>query len=252
MGAPLTDESKRLLKLLEDGEWHSLPTIKAALAVTIAPGKALRKYQEKADQYHNKVAPRVGPELSDEQKIASGQKQIAYITIRSMKRNFCEIRDVPGGPPEIRLRPEILAEHRQQMAPQPSIEQTPGEQDPKPCEPALPSEPSDSDGSPRPSSSEGPTACEVCGLYVANLVQHEDFHKAWPGPPVACAFFSEDQVRLLVQQEVEHALDAFQRGMQSWLINRFAALELLLQGVPRSSRDRNLDRVRRMERGFER
>lgn len=107
--------------------------------------------------------------------------------------------------------------------------------------------------------------CQLgCGLYVANQEQHGEFHRLHPGVPPgeavngpqwpservpeACAFFSEQQVRAMVQEEVEHALDAFQKGMQTWLVHRFAALEALVQGIPRSSGNPELDRKRRVER----
>lgn len=250
MGAPLTDESKRLLRMLEDGQWHPLAAIKHKLGETVPPGKALREYDKKAAQYHEKIAPRVGPELSDEKKIASGQRQIAYITIRSMKRNFVEIRDVPGGPPQIRLRPEILAEYRRDEQQETTTgEQTVQQPQEEPDSPkSVESGPSEHGDSPPPLTvADGPRACDSCGLYVANHVQHEEFHNTLD-TPVACAFFSESQVRSLIRAEVEQSLDAFQRGMQNWLIHRFAALETMLQGLPRS-RD---DRLRRMGRGFDR
>lgn len=285
MAAPLTDESKRLLRMLEDDQWHPLDDIRAKLAETVAPGRALRKYEERASNWHKHNGARVGPELTDEEKIRSGQRTLARMAIHSMKKRYVQIMDTPQGA-QIRLRPmadlgelpprleqgdeggpaddpddaDMFEEQIQQelAADQPLIATQAISEDSETQQQGSDVEPE----APQPSA---PPGDKGCGPYIADVAQHEEFHRLHPdvpfeaaadrarkaaeGAPVACAFFSEDQVRAIVRAEVEQALDSFQRGMQTWLIHRFAAIEAMVQGLPRMSRNPELDRRRRAERG---
>lgn len=90
-------ESKTLLKLLDDGQWHQMPDIMAKLCPAIAPGKALRRYEtnERNRARHN--GPRKVAELDDEAKIRSGQRAIAVDTITSLKKRYIEVVDTDNG-----------------------------------------------------------------------------------------------------------------------------------------------------------
>lgn len=186
MAPPTSPESQVLLKLLDDGAWHPLADIAARLAAAVAPGKALRRY---AHNEANRVlhhGPRKGPELSEDEKIASGRRAIATDTVGSLKKRYVEVRD-DGHGQQIRRRAQVvpIADPRAaQLAARPEPAREPADADPPPGEPAM-------------------------------------------------AFFCERQVRDLVAEEVGRivhpaladALDAFQRGMQHWLVGRFAEVE---------------------------
>lgn len=104
MGSPMSMESRTLLRLLADGEWHPLKEIYEKLALTVPPGKALRRYETKAVQWEMKYGPRKTPELSDDKKIASGQRTLANVAINSLKIRHVEITGT-GDHRKIRLRP---------------------------------------------------------------------------------------------------------------------------------------------------
>lgn len=248
MPSPMSIESRSLLRLLEDGQWHDLEDIQSRLAATIAPGKALRRYEERVALRAVKEGPRKAPELSDEEKIYSGQRVLASVAINSMKKRYVEIAETDAGR-RIRRRPGVDVslppkldtgdgDPPELMAPEAfdgvirSLDEVPAA---AVAEDAAPDSPSTLETDPPDGS------CPICGLYVVNHAQHEEFHatRGGAGSPedaaTAVAFFSEVQVRAIVADEVDKALDGFQKGMQTWLIHRFAALEALLQGLPRSA-----------------
>lgn len=241
MAAPFSMESRSLLRLLEDGEWHDLEDIHARLAATVAPGKALRRYEDRAAHRAAKEGPRRTSELSDEDKIHSGQRILAGVAINSMKKRYVEIVETSCGK-RIRRRPGVDVElppkldtgdgdegQAPELVPPETVDGavrslgTAGQPAVEPVEVAQPPQPEPWD------------TCLSCGLYVVNKAQHAEFHALHDAglgerAPVAAAFFSEEQVRAIVAGEVDKALDAFQKGMQSWLIHRFAAMETLVQG----------------------
>lgn len=104
--APSTSPAGReLLKLLADGEWHPFDDIVAALGAIIAPGPALRKYERReANRQRIHGAPRVRPELSDDDKIASGRLVFASEAISSYKKRYVEIAQDPDGNRMLRRR----------------------------------------------------------------------------------------------------------------------------------------------------
>lgn len=236
MAAHLNEESRRLLRLLDDGQWHQLDDIRAKLADSIAPGRALRKYDERSANWRLHNGERVGRELSDLDKIASGQRTMARIAIKSLSRKWLEVQDNL-----IRLRPGL---DLTDLLP-PRFDQADTARTPPGAEPTT--EPTtEPTGQPAPTAapaSESMEACASCGLLVANVGQHEEFHRlhselaADPAdqdpPEEVAAFFTEAQIRAIVRDEFEQSLDAFQRGMQTWFIHRFAALESMVQGLPR-------------------
>ena len=167
-------ESKTLLKLLDDGEWHQMAEIMGKFCPAIAPGKALRRYETNERNRALHHGPRKVAELDDEDKIRSGQRAIAVDTVTSLKRRYIEVVDTEKDGRLIRRRAEIVPFNEHGHRP---------------------------DETPPPS----------------------------PAPPAdapSVAFFSEAQVREIVAQEVADALDAFQSGMQLWLNERFAILEV--------------------------
>lgn len=240
MPSPMSIESRSLLRLLDDGQWHDLEEIHVKLAATVAPGKALRRYEDRAALRAAKEGPRRSPELSDEEKIQSGQRILASVAINSMKKRYVEFMETDEGR-KIRRRPGV------DITLPPRLDAADG--DP----PSMPEEAFDGivqslDAATEPSVGSSPTtgepsvspdACPSCGLYVVNRAQHAEFHSLHDGEPEeaappAVAFFSEAQVREIVRDEVSRVLDEFQQGMQNWLIHRFAALETMIQGLPRA------------------
>lgn len=253
MAAKFSMESKRLWALLEDGEWADLEPIRAKLAAGVAPGRALRCYEQRAANWQKRTGPRQGPELSDEEKIGSGQRTLARAAINSMKSRYVQVVETESGP-KIRRRPgaELAVTIKK-----PGEEEITADGDPEPVEAviaadAITGSTEDLQGGPRV----GPlvldhglpvalTTCPTCWLLVANQEQHEEWHRMHPSArqeppqpavdtseeaaPVAVAFFAEDEVRAIVRDEMAAVLDTFQKGMQGFLINRFAALETLIR-----------------------
>lgn len=273
MGTPLTEESKALLRLLSDGQERRLDWILARVAESIAPGRALRKYEERSTNYHAKYGERKSAELSDDEKIASGGKYLAKRSVRSLRANYLVITDTATGP-VVKLRPgveipsfpklereeEASAEaERSGFVEKPliateaisevsngaqrgsesdieAVEESRMDGDPEWIEGGDTLDPA---AEPVLESVLGPRLCDLCGMFVGNEEQHAEFHERYPGfdrgvpasrPTTvpACAFFSEGQVRAIVAAEVGQALDEFQRGMQKWLVHRFAAVESLV------------------------
>lgn len=92
MGTPLSAEAERVLKTMQPGEWRLQEEVIAALAPTVAPGRALRRYETDATP----AQLRVFAELSDDEKIRSGQRRIARLVVRSLTRRFLEVEDRDG------------------------------------------------------------------------------------------------------------------------------------------------------------
>jgi len=236
MAAAMSGEAAQLLRLLEDGQWQALDEIRRRLGAAVAPGKALRRYEQNEANRALHHGPRVGPELSDDEKIASGRRAIATDVIHSLKKRYVEVQDSPDGCDGmmVRRRAEVVpmvnprrkvavqtAEQAAEQATEQTAEQTAEEMLPAQLPPPE---------SPAPASDSG-AAGEPAALDLA-------------GNP-AVAFFDAEQVRGLIAEAVQQAVDravphavgfalgpliddalnAFQRGMQHWLIGRFAELE---------------------------
>lgn len=255
-GRNMSNEAILLLKLLEDGGWHSYEQIVSRVALTVAPGRALRKWEALRDSQVRKYGPRQSPEPSDDEKIASGQRTYAVGAVNSLKERHLELRgDGAGREMRRRLAPLVVDKHgtpvavcgvpehhdlesrmqeavaAAQHAVRPAADEPEGPQEPR--GPAV-----EDPQTPGGTSDVGPQACESCGFYVANWEQHKEFHvvfdefvanrpEALPAPR-EMGLVDEPALRALVRQEVEAALDAFQQGMQGWLLERFAALEEVL------------------------
>lgn len=187
-------ETKTLLGLLEDGQWHPFREVADKLEATIAPGKALRRYDTRAANRETIEGPRKGPELSEAEKIASGRRTLANVAINSMKKRYVEIGVENDGRRMIRLRPE-----------------------------AVPSEPRKLDAPP-PAELDPDAICDRCGAWMFHAEVHAQWHAENDPPPAAPPVL--DQIAVVVRQEVQHVLDGYQKGMQAFLLDRFADLEI--------------------------
>ncbi len=240
MPQPLTPEAITALRLLADGTPRPFDEILRTLALTIAPGKAKRRYQLAANYRLEKFGPRATPELSESKQIESGQKAIAREILRSVCVHSVDKYTADGGEVMLRLRPGVTPPGPSAFRPQPPREETPDVTEPQ--EESLP-------------------ICDDCGALVADAAQHEKFHaeRALPPPDPTMAFFSAVEVAAIVRHEVEQALrrevngivrrefnralDNFQRGMQLYLDEQF---DLLTYTRPKGSTGGNVPHRRRM------
>jgi hypothetical protein len=278
MATPLSNESKTMLRLLEDGEWHLLEDIVVRIAATVPPGRAIRHYDWSEAHRVAKRGPRVKTELSESEKIASGQRALAVKTVNSGKKTLVLISETPNGR-MIRRRhvPSLPAPGKPDPEGDSSESDTPAVAAAEAgIEAGVGSEvpassPTDShkaigavaeinsggspgpDDTPEGSGPKDPHVCETCGLWVVNVAQHGAFHAERDRPPApepvpaAVAFFSEAQVRAIVAEEVGVALEEFRKVMQGWLVHRFAAVEELLPDEPPRLRE-VAERPRRFRR----
>lgn len=163
---PMSPEAQSLYRLLADGGWHPAETIRAQLAATIAPGKALRRYRNR--QASRERAGRLAIEHTEAEAIAMGQNEIAG----NMMRTWCE-HDLRGEAPDV------------------------------------------------------------------GMVRWRDLDVTALRPPDRSdepELVGEALLRAVVAQETAAALDEalseFQKGMQGFLIEQFAAIEALIGGPP--------------------
>lgn len=196
MSVPLSIEAQTLLRLLDDYEWHSYWDIHARLAASIAPGKALRRYESQEQSRSRKTGQRVRPEMSDEEKINAGQRGTATHTIHSMRRRYVEVAD-SAQDRMIRRRREPLP-----VAPRGS-----GRRGMNPI-----------DGPPLEQEGEN--------------VDSDDRTDSDTPPGAMACFLDPDELRTLVTQIVTEALTDHRHRMQSWLGVRLAELERRITAVP--------------------
>ncbi len=215
MAAPMSDESKTLLKLLADGKWQPFDDVLARLGATIPPGKAARAYQRTAESYHARIE-RVGPELPVEEQISSGRRRLARVAFKSLSRRYLEYRDSDGGR-EVRRRESPVPVKVSKAPSDPSLD-TPA-----------------------------PDICKRCGSHIADQELHDEFHGVYDAMvPPDVAFVSEAQLRGIVRDEVYGALDDFQRGLEHYLARQFHHLEQGgLSNAFRNRRERGRDRSER-------
>lgn len=226
MPQPLSNESKELLRLLADGQWHDMASIRAELTARVPPGRALRNWEKKEAAREARTGPRKkNLHVPMDERIRIGQVTLAGYAIHSMGKRYLEFdTDAPAlaDRRQVRLRPGALDSLGEGKTPSPSHTGGDGEQTP-------PDEPRQSEPEPscEPASRADPV-CEACGLYIGNADQHEQFHRLYAGPP-AVAFFHETQIRDLVADEAANeiaiALDRFGAGLYDYLERQFAAAE---------------------------
>lgn len=239
-----------LLRLLGDGKWHERERILAILADKIAPGKALRRYQVRAQQRETRYGPRMTPELSMEEQIASGRRTLANVAMNSLKTRYIEVGKNDAGEASLRIRPNVVLPDL--GPPMPGL---PGLAEPLPASAAdFEAELDGFDGDEETEETEGEQApavpaavpaaepatervdlaCPACGLYVANRTQHDEWHAAGGAPPTTADLLEAavPELVLLVRatvaevvgQVVDTKLDGFQGGMSKFLDRWFAEM----------------------------
>lgn len=264
---PYSPEARFLMKLLEDRQWHDYGEIKSKLAAAIGPGKALRKYQERLDRRRERLGNNpMASEPSREEKIRFGQRLVADTVFQTSKKGMLEYNDNAGGygRRHVRLKPGIEIPSESASGPITDEDDAPAQ---KTAEPPGEPEPvrSTADGvaalmehvtAVRETMAEG---CPRCGdqVWPGREEKHAQWHrdidamdepeeqivaevvaKAPPRPAEEMALFSEEQVRSLVAEELNKALDGFQRGMQLWMseqIDHMQKSACVLNALPRAS-----------------
>ncbi len=203
----MSDEANTLLKLLADGQWHPYTQVRARLAQTVPPGKALRRYVTNETARERIKGPRTRPELPDEQKIHSGRMSIATDTIASMRFRYVEVEG-SGSDKQLRRREQPLPVARRGEGPARSgrYRQPGTTTGPTTTGPAI-----------------GPTAIEPTATEAEPQPMPSSTTDTDRDSPAA--FINEEYLRTIIAEEVGRALDRFQHGMQTWLGARFAELE---------------------------
>lgn len=285
MPAPLSFEFKQLWRLLEDRQWHDYDDIKSALAGKIAPGRALRRYEERTANRieRDAVARAREPEMSDAKKVIYGARMLAGVAINSMRGRYLDIEDTPSGK-RIRLRPGVPApqglrddgdadETESNRVPRPVREETSWPEDLNVTSTAnelsetqavtTPDEVHETQDGPNEPAPEAAEAAEDPGVpettpepveevlndFVVDEPDEEDDEPPVPpegtearqvfdqimeglGLPRVPPVVPEARLRQIIREEVERvlepALEAFQDGMQIWLMQRLAGLELII------------------------
>ncbi len=112
---PFSQEVLTLFRILDGSEWHDYREVIEQLAITMAPGKALRRYDDRREgrRLRGEVT-KVDIALSDDEKILYGQRLLASVAINGVKRRYLDIEyvdviidDVPVKVRRIRLRPGV-------------------------------------------------------------------------------------------------------------------------------------------------
>ena len=261
MATPPSDDSITLFRLLSDGQWRPYLDVRDALAKTVSPGRALRKYAARAAQ-----AGRVDTDLSEDDKIWLGQKACAQICITSWKergrgieqrgrKDSREIRIQPGfrGPGLSNAPDGSVSDAESQGVPEVWVEGSegseattagaegvsaevaglPGSGDedwakPSWVTPPPPEQPLDlvtqGDGV---GGSFLLESCGQCGLMIGDRGVHEKWHVAQDAP-LLTPEEQEESVTLLGDMLSER-LDGFQDGMQHWMAMQFSQLELAMK-----------------------
>lgn len=272
MATPPSDDTRILFKLISDGEWHEYSVVRDRLAMTVAPGRALRKYQERVDYARKyKQDPSYDTSATEDERIELGRRACAQITITSWKGRALQTQG-EGPQKMIRLKPGFKTW---------GVEFGGGSPDPRPedSEPSTVSgntrnEASDFDGGlpdpdnpgirrlepvyeipsgelvaepgrsmtaveilerldgsgdgpladildPRPDPGEPSQSVTVDGHWnVAAGAHGPTPHMATSTRPDT-ALLSESEIRHVVGELIETALDKFQAGMQEYMESRF-------------------------------
>jgi len=186
----ISPESQILLRLLEDGQWHPRSEIHEKLKAAVAPGKALRRYEQIERGRIEQYGPRKGPPLTEDEKIDSGRRSIASDAINSMKKRYIEVVDTEEGR-MLRRRPAPLpiADYRTPAAPAAAGAPAPDPPEPVPAPPA-----------------------DVAFFSEAQV-----------------RLIVSEVVEQVVASIVGEQLDRFERGMRGFLFGRFADLEQFIR-----------------------
>lgn len=133
MATPPNDDSKTLFRLLADRQWHPYVEIRDAIAATVPPGRALRKYQERVD-YKRKYLndPTYDTDASEDERIYYGARACGQIVITSWKGRGLDFTGMDENK-KIRLKPGFKTWGIEQMPPDP-VEPEVGEVAQEPAE----------------------------------------------------------------------------------------------------------------------
>jgi hypothetical protein len=106
MATPPSDDSRTLFKLLSDGEWHGYTEVRDALARTVPPGRAIRKYEERLAYSREFLTGANGPQKNptEDEKIELGQRACAQRIITSWKGRGVQARG-EGSEKQVRMKP---------------------------------------------------------------------------------------------------------------------------------------------------
>ncbi len=111
MANRLSEQSRELLRLLADGEWHDRDIIKRKLMDLIPPGRAWRTFQHRDESREKMFGPRVRGLLDQASQIESGRVTLANAALHSMSKRYVETRgEGITEKMEIRIRPERMRE----------------------------------------------------------------------------------------------------------------------------------------------
>lgn len=206
MATPPSDETRTLFKLLLDREWHRYEDIHTALAATVPPGKALRRYENRLSASRGlRGDQKTEILLTETEQIDFGQRGIAQATISSWKGRGI-IQRGEGRDKEIKIKPGFQTWGLDDAVPQAaeSGPQAAGQDPPKEAQgytevPPSDSEPSDATRTTRewpPPSAAGPPQ-EILPAEGGSFrppveplprrqpnnawVPRDEAHYAWPG-----------------------------------------------------------------------
>jgi hypothetical protein len=105
MATPPNDDTKMLMKLLADGQWHDYEDIRDRVAQAVPPGRALRKYQERIESARRqKNNPDYDTDASEDARIYYGARACAQTVITSWKDRGIEYSGTRANR-KIRVRP---------------------------------------------------------------------------------------------------------------------------------------------------
>jgi hypothetical protein len=108
MATPPSDDSKAMFRILSNrpDEWWPYEELRDAVATTIPPGRAIRKYQERLNssrRTHSTAKP--APELSEDEQIFFGARACAQIAISSWVGRGIMRRQDSDGKKWVRIKP---------------------------------------------------------------------------------------------------------------------------------------------------
>lgn len=109
MPTPPSDDTRTLFRLIADGEWHEYEEIRAKIAASVPPGRALRKYEERVEYKRKyKNDPAYDTAVGEDERIHYGAKACAQVVITSWKGRGLQSREVAGRK-WIRIRPGFVS-----------------------------------------------------------------------------------------------------------------------------------------------
>ncbi len=199
----ITEETRRLMEVLSDGQWHTYEDVVAKVAVTVAPGRALRFYESRNTYSPPNGQERIRPEPDEASKIASGQRAIVVKAINSIKRKHFEMEERDGVKRLRRIEP---------VTPPPRLPPLVVDAAPPPVAPST------SPPAPAPMVIEDvlPDLAEISPNPVSVELQVRALRRQLTSLSSQIAEFRDD---------VRDSLDRYQRGLELFLAARLADVE---------------------------